>query len=67
MAIDLVKNTTSGKGAPRIGLPKMPPPFYRFPPYVTGQGIQKKKGKGKGLLLGKNCHFNNIPILGAIL
>ena len=63
-------NKTNGKGAPRIGLPKMPPPFYSYPPYVTGQGVKKKKKqkkKGKGLLLGKNSPFNNIPILGAIL
>ena len=62
MAIDLVKNMISGKGAPRIGLkpidktngngaPRIgmytPPPFYSYPPYVTGQGVKKK---GKGLL-----------------
>ena len=84
MAVDLVKNLISGKGAPRIGkppwtrgngaprigMPKAPPPFYSYPPYVTGNGKKKKrssKKKGTGLLLGKNSPFNNIPILGALL
>ena len=57
-----------GNGAPRLGLP---PPFYSFPPYVTGNGKKKKNTKkkksGKGLLLGKNSPFNGIPLLGAIL
>ena len=100
MAVDLVKNLISGKGAPTMGRmppiwsskggsaptmgrmppiwtskggssPLMPPPFYSYPPYVTGNGKKKKKRtstkKGKGLLLGKNSPFNGIPILGAIL
>ena len=88
MAVDLVRNLISGKGAPtmgrmppiwpsskggsspRIGTPTMPPPFYSYPPYVTGNGKKKKRTstkKGKGLLLGKNSPFNGIPILGAIL
>ena len=33
--------------------------------YVLKTGRGKKKGKG--LLLGKNSPFNNIPITGAIL
>ena len=33
--------------------------------YVPKTGRGKKKGKG--LLLGKNSPFNNIPIIGAIL
>ena len=58
-----------GAGAPRMG---MPPPFFSYPPYVTaGYGKKKKtsstKKAGKGLLLGKNSPFNNIPILGALL
>ena len=72
----------TGKGAPRIGRPPwfkngtgaprmgMPPPFYSYPPYVTGNGKKKKKTstkKGKGLLLGKNSPFRNIPIIGDIL
>ena len=49
-----------GKGAPRLGAP---PPFFG----TWGQGMKKKKSKGKGLLLGSKSPFNNIPILGAIL
>ena len=66
-----------GKGAPRVGRPKgkgaprlgAPPPFFG----TWGQGMKKKKSKGKsaavgrGLLLGSKSPFNNIPILGAIL
>ena len=33
----------NGTGSPRIGLPKMPPPFYSYPPYVTGNGKKKKE------------------------
>ena len=29
--------------------------------------LENVKKKGKGLLLGKNSPFNNIPIIGAIL
>ena len=50
--------------------PLMPPPFYSYPPYVTGNGKKKKRTstkKGKGLLLGKNSPFRNIPIIGDIL
>ena len=40
-----------------------PPPFYG-----TWKGQGRGKGrKGKGLLLGENSPFNQIPILGAIL
>ena len=56
MAVHLVKNLISGKGSPRMGLPKMPPPFYSYPQYVTGQGAKKREKKGKGLLLGKTAH-----------
>ena len=87
MAVDVVKKmlggsaptmgrmppiwSSKGGSSPRIGTPTMPPPFYSYPPYVTGNGKKKKKRtstkKGKGLLLGKNSPFNGIPILGAIL
>ena len=82
LALDLVKKMT-GKGTPRMGMPPwfkngtgaprmgMPPPFYSYPPYVTGNGKKKKtsakKKSGKGLLLGKNSPFRNIPIIGDIL
>ena len=54
-----------GKGAPRLGAP----PFQRPPPFFGnwGRGMEKKKSKGKGLLLGSKSPFNNIPIFGAIL
>ena len=41
-----------------------PPPFYGT---WKGQGRGAKGKKGKGLLLGENSPFNQIPILGAIL
>ena len=64
-----------GKGAPRIGHPKgkgaprLGTPFQRPPPFFGnwGQGMEKKKSKGEGLLLGSKSPFQNIPILGAIL
>ena len=51
---------------------------YGTPPYIgswnrnpIGLGIKKKptqkKRKGKGLLLGPNSPFNQIPLIGAIL
>ena len=47
-----------------------PPPFYgtwgKAPAWGKGQGRGRGK-KGKGLLLGENSPFNQIPILGAIL
>ena len=46
-----------------------PPPFYGTwgkAPAWEGQGRGRGK-KGKGLLLGENSPFNQIPILGAIL
>ena len=67
------KGGTKGGSSPRIGTLTMPPPFYSYPPYVTGNGKKKKKKKrtstkkGKGLLLGKNSPFRNIPIIGDIL
>ena len=38
-------NKTNGKAAPRIGLPKIPPPFYSYPQYVTNQKKNKEKEK----------------------
>ena len=54
-----------GGSAPQIGLPKWPPPLYSYP-NKRGRG-KKKVQKGKGLFLGPNSPFQNIPILGAIL
>ena len=70
LALEMAKKLF-GKGAPRVGRPKgkgaprlgAPPPFFG----TWGQGMKKKKLKGKGLLLGEKSPFNNIPILGAIL
>ena len=44
------------------------PPFYgNWNDNMTGMGTKKtKKKNGKGLILGKNSPFNQIPILGTI-
>ena len=50
--------------------PFQPPPFIgSWDNNMIGLGTKRKKknSKGKGLLLGKNSPFNNIPILGSIL
>ena len=56
-----------GKGltVPRKGdglavMPKPPPPFY-------GNWEGRGKKKGRGLLLGPNSPFQNLPLIGAIL
>ena len=47
-------------------MPYQPPPFIGS--WGSNQiGLGKKKKKGKGLLLGTNSPFNQIPLLGAIL
>ena len=69
LVLDALKGLTGrgvGRGGPRIGSSRggaaaqigAPPPFL---------GSWGKGGKGKGLLLGKNSPFKNIPLLGAIL
>ena len=53
-----------------VGLQVSQKPFLWQPPpfYGTWEGQGRGKGKkGKGLLLGENSPFNQIPILGAIL
>ena len=64
LVLDALKSLT-GRGAVRMGSKGgaaarigAPPPFL---------GSWGKGGKGKGLLLGKNSPFNNIPLVGAIL
>ena len=47
-----------GGAAVRMGRPSTIPPFL---------GSWGKGGKGKGLLLGKNSPFKNIPLVGAML
>ena len=54
----------SGKG---YYPPPPPPPFFGTWKNPIGMGVKKKKTKGKGILLGKNSPFNNIPVLGTIL
>ena len=65
LALDVIKGITDrgaprmgnrGGGSPRIGAP---PPFIG----TWGRG-KKKKTRGKGLLLGKNSPFRNIPLVG---
>ena len=59
-----------GKGKNKRMMPYQPPPFIGNWKNPIGLGIKKKKAakkKGKGLLLGKNSPFNNIPLIGAIL
>ena len=41
-------------------MPKPPPPFY-------GNWEGRGKKKGRGLLLGPNSPFQNLPLIGAIL
>ena len=47
------------------------PPFYgNWPDQTIGMGTEKKKlpkKKGKGLLLGKNSPFKNVPLLNILL
>ena len=57
-----VPDTTNGHGMYN----PYPPPFFETWNNPVGAGV-KKKGKGKGLLLGKNSPFNSIPILGTVL
>ena len=68
LTLDVIKGITDrgaprmgnrGGGSPRIGAP---PPFIG----TWGRG-KKKKTRGKGLLLGKNSPFRNIPLVGDIL
>ena len=68
LALDVIKGITD-RGAPRMGnrgggSPSIgaPPPFIG----TWGRG-KKKKTRGKGLLLGKNSPFRNIPLVGDIL
>ena len=69
LVLDALKGLTGrgiGRGGPRIGSRRggaaarigIPPTFL---------GAWGRGRKGKGLLLGKNSPFNNIPLVGAIL
>ena len=61
-------NTRSVYVPPTQGEGYYPPPFNGNWENIIGKGNKnKKKSKGKGLLLGKNSPFNDIPIIGSIL
>ena len=74
----VIKDIT-GQGAPRVGRPRkrgglnypgIPPPFVGTWEISLAKVLQewvKKNTKGKGLLLGENSPFNNLPILGTLL
>ena len=72
IGIPLALKLLTGKGAPKVGLPPQGGRgaprmgMYTNPPPFIGMGKKKKK-KGKGLLLGPNSPFNQIPLIGAIL
>ena len=64
LVLDALKGLT-GRGAVRMGSKGgAASRIGRPPPFLGSWG---KGGKGKGLLLGKNSPFNNIPLVGAIL
>ena len=63
-------NTRNVYVPPTQGEGYYPPPFLGTWENPIGMGVKKKakkKPKGKGLLLGKNSPFNDIPIIGSIL
>ena len=76
-------STPTGAGAPQMGQPKRRQPKngglvpYRSPPFIgswpdqtIGMGKNKKPRKtkkGKGLLLGQNSPFKNVPLLNILL
>ena len=82
LAVEAIKKITKiGKGAPRMGSPlyaltkgKGAPRIAPPPPFIgtweqakKGGEIKKKKTKkGKGLLLGKNSPFKDVPLLNLI-
>ena len=83
LAIEAIKKITGGApkigsyvkkegtGAPRLGM-YQPPPFIGTWKQVRKGGGKKKAPKktkkaGKGLLLGKNSPFKNVPLLNILL
>ena len=82
LALEAIKKMT-GHGAPQMGQPKRRQPKngglvpYRSPPFIgswpdqtIGMGKKKKPRKtkkGKGLLLGQNSPFKNVPLLNILL
>ena len=69
------KSTTSKDGGLVLPMNYRSPPFYGTWENPTGMGVKPKKKapkkktqrKGKGLLLGKNSPFKNIPLLNILL
>ena len=83
LAIEAIKKITGGAprmgsyvkkegtGAPPLGM-YQPPPFVGTWEQVRKGGGKKKapkktKKSGKGLLLGKNSSFKNVPLLNILL
>ena len=82
LALEAIKKMT-GRGAPQMGQPKRRQPKngglvpYKSPPFIgswpdqtIGMGKKKKprkSKKGKGLLLGQNSPFKNVPLLNILL
>ena len=71
-------STTGTTGGLVLPMNHMSPPFIGTWGNQIGLGVKpkkkakkkngkKKKASGKGLLLGKNSPFNNIPLIGSIL
>ena len=63
LVLDALKGLRGGS-AVRMGRGKGGAAVRMGPPFLGSWG---KGGKGKGLFLGKNSPFNNIPLVGAIL
>ena len=60
-----------GNGSPRLGIYKPIPPFFgSWEKPTVGYGKKKapkKTRKGKGIILGKNSPFKNVPLLNILL
>ena len=83
LALDMIKKVTGkgsprvgrpkqGNGSPRIGLYQPPPFLGNWPQNTISYGKKKssnkkKTQKGKGILLGKNSPFKNVPLLNILL
>ena len=72
LVLDALKGLTGrgvGRGGPRIGSSRggAAARIGRPPPFLGSWGTWGKGGKRKGLSLGKNSPFKNIPLVGAIL
>ena len=59
--------TKNGRKAMRCQCAECGITKFRFVKGTKGKVTKTRSVKGKGLLLGKNSPFRNIPVLGAIL